>query len=294
MKVENYIRSMLPSMEKVQIKEDLRNLKEELDGKTIPPFVGASDYFNAKYTFKSKDVLALQKIVDRRVDHRAKNLVLLTRTALEQSTANVNTIIDLVEKHYSNDVVRDGMTYLKVNINQYIESMSFMAVFARRLLLVIYGLEGMGSSERVDKALSRDLRWIEKRFSDFLICVKANLKKDKVLKKELEDIPDMVVDVEAAGAVREMKGNNVIDPNSFGLISAKLNPIYHIRMKWTEWQIHRLRQAEEEKELLELKLAHLRNERSGKADAKLEDTIERYEARVQKLQFKTEGMFDDE
>tara|TARA_B100001057_G_scaffold463613_1_gene517915 strand:+ start:133657 stop:134541 length:885 start_codon:yes stop_codon:yes gene_type:complete len=294
MKVENYLRSMLPSMEKVSIKEDLRNLKEELDGKSIPPFVSASEFFSKDYTFKSRDVQELQKIVDRRVDHKAKNLVLLTRAALEQSTANVNSIIDLVEKHYSNDVVRDGMTYLKVNINQYIESMSFMSMYARRLLLVVYGLEAMGSSEAADKALSRDLNWVRKRFNDFLVCVKANLKNDKVLKKELEAIPDMQVKPESAAAVRETVGLDKIDPNSFGLISARLNPIYHIRMAWTKWQVHRLRQAEEEKELLEFKLAYLRNERSGKKDAKLEEVIERYEARVQKLQYKTQEMLEDE
>jgi len=294
MKVENYIRSMLPSMEKVQIKEDLRNLKEELDGKSIPPYVSASEFFDKNYTFKSRDILALQKIADRRVDHRAKNLVLLARTALEQSTKNVGTVIELVDKHYSNDVVRDGMTYLKVNINQYIESMSFMSIYARRLLLVTYGLEAMGNTGTVDKALSRDLRWIEKRFNDFLVCVKANLKKEKVLKKEFEEIPDMQVKPEAIAVVKETVGSNKIDPNGFGFISARLNPAYHIRMAWIKWQVHRLRQAEEEKELLEFKLAHLRNQREGKKDAKLEEIIERYEARVQKLQFQTQEMFEDE
>jgi hypothetical protein len=292
MKIENYVRSVLPSMEKVQIKEDLRNLKEELDGKSIPPFVSAVDYFGKSYTFKSRDILALQKIVDRRVNTRHNNLVQLAHAALEQSSKNVGTVIDMVEAHYSNDVVRDGMTYLKVSINQYIESMSFMSIYARRLLLVIYGLEGMGNTGSIDKALSRDLRWIEKRFNDFLVCVKANLKSEKVLKKEMAAIPDMQVKPEAIAIVRENVGADKIDPNNFGFISAALNPIYHIRMAWTKWQIHRLRLAEEEKELLEFKLAQLRNDAAGKKDARLEEIIERYEGRVQKLQFETEEMMD--
>lgn len=291
MKVENYVRSMLPSMEKVQIKEDLRNLREELDNKSIPPFVNAVEYFNKDYAFKSKDILALQKIVDRRVDDKSKNLIMLSLKALEQSSKNVGVVIDLVEEHYSNDVVRDGMTYLKVSINQYIESMSFMSIFARRLLLVTYGLEGMGSG-KADAALSRDLRWIEKRFSDFLVCVKANLKREKVIKKELEAIPDMVVKPEAAAVVRESVGADKIDPNGFGFISATLNPIYHLRMGWTKWQVHRLRVAEEEKELLNFKLAQLINERDGKKDAKLEEIIERYEARVETLQYQIKEMSD--
>lgn len=283
---------MLPSMEKVQIKEDLRNLKEELDTKSIPPFTSAVDYFDKNYTFKSRDVLALQKIVDRRMDHPAKNLIILAHTALIQSASNVGSIIELVDKHYSNDVVRDGMTYLKVSINQYIESMSFMSMYSRRLLLVVYGLEGMGKDGNLDKGLSRDLAWVEKRFGDFLVCVKANLKSEKVLKKEFDGIPDMQVKVESAAIVRENVGVDKLDPNNFGFISATLNPVYHIRMAWTKWQVHRLRVAEEEKELLEFKLAQLRNERGGKKDAKLEEIIERYEARVQKLQFKTEEMMD--
>ena len=283
---------MLPSMEKVQIKEDLRNLKDELDTKSIPPFVSASEFFDKNYTFKSRDILDLQKTADRRIDHRAKNLVLLARAALEQSASNVSTVIELVDKHYSNDVVRDGMTYLKVNINQYIESMSFMSIYARRLLLVIYGLEAMGSTGKIDKALSRDFRWVEKRFHDFLICVKANLKKEKALKKDFEAIPDMQVKPEAIAVVKESVGGQKLDPHGFGFISAKLHPVYHIRMAWTKFQVHRLRQAEEEKELLEFKLALLINQRTGKKDARLEETIERYESRVQKLQFQTEEMSD--
>jgi len=293
MKVENYIRSMLPSMEKVQLKEDLRNLQDELTTKSIPPFISAADFFSKDYTFKSRDIQEMQKTVNRRIDHRAKNIVLLTKAALEQSASNVSTVMELVDKHYSNDVVRDGMTYLKVNINQYIESMSFMSIYSRRLLLTIYGLEALGSSGAVDKSLSRDLRWIEKRFNDFLVCVTANLKKEKTLKKDFDAIPDMTVKPEAIAAVKESVGGNVIDPNGFGFISASLNPIYHIRMAWTKWQVHRLRQAEEEKELLEFKLAMLINQRAGKKDAKLEETIERYESRVQKLQFQTQEMYDD-
>jgi len=289
MKIENYFRSILPSMEKAKIKEDLRNLQEELDGKTIPPYVGASDFFTRDYSFKSRPIQDLQKRLDKRINHKAKNMVLLTRIALEQSSKNVGTIIDLVEEHYSNDVVRDGMTYLKINLLQYAESMSFMSIYSRRLLLVIYGLEGLGGQE-IDNDLSRDLRWVEKRFTDFLVCLRANLKTEKVIRKELDNIPDMVVKPEAIAAVKETVGITKIDPNEFGFISAKLNPLYHVQMAWTRFQVHRLRQAEEEKQLLEFKLAYLRNEAAGKKDAKLEEIIERYESRVSKLQYQAEEL----
>lgn len=292
MKVEQYVRSMLPSLDKVKIKEDLRNLKEELDGKSIPPFKNAVTFFDKSYKFKSRDIQEMQKRIDRQIDTRAKNYVILVGQTLEHASSNVTALLDLVDKHYSNEVVREGMTYLKVNILQYIESMSFMSIYARRLLLVTYGLEGLGNSSP-DKALSRDLNWLKKRFSDFLVCLKALNKGEKKLTKELAGIPDMVVKPEAAAVVRETVGADKIDPNGFGFISAKLNPFYHLGMLGARWQVHRLRQAEEEKELLNFKLAHLRNEAEGKKDAKLEDIIERYEARVEKLQYQTEEMIAD-
>lgn len=291
MKIENYVRSLLPSFEKVKIKEDLRNLQEVIDGKTLTPYKSASDFFNKDYKFQSRQMQEFQDMSQRSVKHRAKNVILLSKSALEQSNKNLSVIIDLVDEHYSNDVVKDGLTYLKVNLLQYIESLNFMSAYARRLLLMAYALEA-NPKLTIDKGMSRDLRWLEKNFSNYLVCVKAALLSERDFKKKLDDIPELIVEEESVGTVRATAGADKVDPMGFGFISVKMNPIYHLRSLWSRFQIHRLRLAQDEMEQMEFRLAHLRNKREGKADPKLEETIERYEIRIEKARYELEEMLD--
>lgn len=287
MKADKYLQSMIPSLDKMKIKEDLRNLSEELTSKTLPPYQAGKDFFNKDYKFKAKPLAELESRAKRSVDHRAPNLILLTLAGLEQANKNVGAVIDLVDKHYANDVVRDGMTYLKVNLLQYVESMSFLSLYARRLLLVAYGLEALGS-ETPDRDLSRDLQWVERRFDQFLVCLKANLMTEATLTKKLDDIPDIKVQEGTDATVRQTVGANKIDPMGFGFIAARFHPVYHVRKAILRFQNYRHKLAGEEKELLEFKLQNLKNQRDGKRDARLEETIERLEGRVSKMQFEME------
>lgn len=287
MKADKYLQSMIPSFDKLKIKEDLRNLGEELNSKTLPPYQAGKEYFNKGYKFKSKPLAELERRAKLSIDRREPNLILLTLAGLEQAKKNVGVVIDLVDEHYANDVVRDGMTYLKVNLLQYVESMSFLSLYARRLLLVSYGLEALGS-ESPDSDLSRDLKWVEKRFDQFVVCLKANLMTERVIAKKLDEIPDIKVQEGADATVRQTVGANAVDPMGFGFISARFHPVYHVRKLGLRFQNWRHKCAGEEKELLEFKLQHLKNKRDGKRDAKLEETIERLEGRVSKLQYEME------
>lgn len=283
MKIDSYLASLLPSVEQVKVKEQLRNLSEEMTEKTLPPFKAASDYFSPQYKFKSRAMQGLQKRFDRKLDRREKNFILSTLSALELNVKNINKSIEMVDEYFSNDIMKDGMSYLQVNLMQYVESLQFVSMYSRRLLLVAYGVEAMNVPD--ERGLSRDLRWVEKNFEHFLICLKAHFGGVKKLEKSLEDIPDAKATPESVGVLKATAGLNKIDPMEFSFISATLNPIYHGRMAWEKVQRYFYNSASEEKQLLEFKLMNLRMEAEGKQDARLQETIAKVEARVEKLHY---------
>ena len=293
MKSENYILSLLPSFEKVQIKEDLRNLKEELDNNTLPPFKAATGFFTPQYDIKSKWLKEFDGKAKRKMKFREKNIILAVNNAVINTSARIEVLLDMIDKHYSDDIVRDGLTYLKVNILQYIESLTFLTEYANKLLLVAYASETAKFGGEWNKSNSRDMKYLEARYDDFLVVLRVQSIKPKELKAKLDDVPDMVVDAKTAPTVRESVGIMKVDPFSFGLISVSLNPIYHVRMAITRYRVSRMRKAASVKTLLEFKLLHLRNQKEGKKDAKLEELIERYQAQVDKIEFELQEFVDE-
>jgi hypothetical protein len=66
----------------------------------------------------------------------------------------------------------------------------------------------------------------------------------------------------------------------FGFINHRYNPIYHVRLAIAEWQAAKYHEAVEEQKSLELRLMHLKKQRSGQQDAALEKMIDVQEKRM--------------
>ena len=62
-----------------------------------------------------------------------------------------------------------------------------------------------------------------------------------------------------------------------------LNPIYHIRIRIAEWQAAKYQEAKEERSMVELRLLSLKELKSGKDNARLEQQIEYNQERLSKL-----------
>jgi len=71
------------------------------------------------------------------------------------------------------------------------------------------------------------------------------------------------------------------------------NPIYHIRLFLTDLEINRYKSLEDEKRLLELKLAELKAKQQGTDDPKLKKQIEFYENEIRKIEDKLNVILKD-
>ena len=297
MKLTQYISSLLPGFERSELLSDVRLLSKELVEITIPPFEAAAPIYS-KWKFQSKFAQDFAKEFDRntKTEFRGNYVEVLTGT-LVRAQENLDVIERLIEKNFAQDIMRDGLTYMKANILQYLESITFLAKYSRKVLLLTHSSETNMREKRDDRAgkemtpAERD--WLQVNRASFFAVVNIVSGKPKDVETTLAGVPDIIINPDNAQNVLATVGARKLDPYHFGLIPIKMNPIYHIRMAIAEWQVARYNAAIEEKRALEYRLLALKASSDGKKDAKLEEAIEYSEARLAKLNYKLATMEED-
>lgn len=287
MNIKNFVSSLLPSFEKGRILEDLTLLKQELRDYTLPSYVTAAQVF-ARKSPQAKSAQQFDKQFSAKVKVRglSGHYLLVTKGVLERVSANFDMVEGLVQKTFSHDVAASGLTYLKANLIQYVEAMSFAVRYARKLLLWTLSEEDLHLriNGKMTGALTKaETDWLWANRETFSYCLNILGVQTKDLETTLKNIPDLVVVPEQVDVVRETIGDAKLDPMKFNLVGTVLNPIYHVRIAIAEWQVKRLKAAEQEALALEYRLLALRNQAEGKEDAKLDQLIEYTEGRLQKL-----------
>lgn len=297
MNLDKYLKTLMPSLEKKDILDDLSNTREEIRKVTLPIYVSLQKEYGRR-DFKSEEVRAFAATFDKNVKVGIRgNFFTVILTVLQRAVENTDGIEELVNKYYADDVYRSSMTYLKVNLLQYIEALAFMSRYARKLLRWVVQAEltamGIDSTETVSSLTPAEMEWLVSRQRPFFTVVEIlSFEKKKVIPM-LESIPDVLADSQNESYVKRVVGASKLDPLKLGFIPVVLNPIYHVRMAIAEWQVARYQQAQEEKRVLEMRILQLKYLNDGKSDAKLEQQIEYTEGRLGKLNAKLAKMEED-
>lgn len=295
MKIDKFLSSMLPSFEKTRVKEDIGLLREELKEVVLPVYDSAVKAMK-KRDFRAEPIIAFNNDFTSSVKTATKgNFIVVIHESMRNAYENLDMLEVMIDKFYSDDVMRDGMTYLRINLLQYLEAISFASRFSRAILLWTYAAEisAVGEEYEGDEISEGEREWINKNSSTFFQCINIIGLKKKDIEKKLEEIPDVVATEENNQFIPRTIGKHKLDPFHFDLIPVKLNPIYHVRMLITEWQVARHRAAMEEKRMLEFRLLQMKQIESGKDDAKLQERIEYTEGRLQKLRYKLQEMEEE-
>jgi hypothetical protein len=294
--IVDYVASLLPALQRSQIEEDLRLLKEELGDGTLPPYDKATAYFDT-VPFRSKPVLAYEKLFQREVKPPRQYGGFFVRS-INKTLINTQSLLALLEqsmlttfgKHTASGVI----TYSKANQLRLVELLYFTYRYARKLLLWTVYQEMSNASLIYGKPLNTvEEAWLVSHQRAFFKALTVLHLKPEELKHKLESIPDLEVIPEEAAVAEQTQSAQKLDVFSTQLIPIKLNPIYHIRMAVVEFQVARHQVAMEEARLLEYRLLVMKEALDGRRDAKLEQQIEYTENRLKKLKYKLK-QFDEE
>lgn len=296
MKIEKYITSLLPSFERGRILEDLSLMRKELVEFTLPPYVTAAQMYTT-LKFQAKSTQNFDKEFARNARTKIPgNYIKVVSVVLERVSERFAQIEALVTKAYARDVTAGGITYLRANLLQYVEAISFSLRYSRHLLLWTLSEENLTTnpqSELVSALSKAEKEWLWTRREAFAHCMVILAIPTRDLETSLKGIPDLIAIPGQTEIAQQNLGSDRLDPLKFGLIPLALNPIYHLRIAIAEWQVARQKAAEQEALALEYRLLALRGSVDGVADAKLEQQITYTEGRLQKLNRKIAEMEGD-
>ena len=289
MVILDYVSSLLPSVQRTRVEEDLRVLKEELNEATLPPYKQLDGYFS-EVPFRSTSVKDFDSLYQREVKPKRSfsgHYVSSLYKILTHTQTILSTIEETVMRSFGQQNATVSITYSKANQLRLIEILYFVYQYSRKLLLWTIHNEMENAHAVYGKPLNNaESAWMFEHRRAFFNAVSTLQLKPEEVKWRLEAIPDLEVIPEEAKVAEQTQSMRKLDAFETHLIPIKLNPIYHIRMAVVEFQAARHQAAMEERKLLEYRLLALKDLRAGKTDARLEQQILYTENRLKKLNYK--------
>lgn len=290
MKIVNYIASLLPSFDRQRITTHIASMQTDLGATTLKVYKDASALYD-KHPFKSKFNKDFEKLYRAKLKgHKAKNFVSGICAILATLPEKLALMDSLVSSNFAKDVQKDGMTYKKVNVLKYLDVCDFVLSYTDRVLLYSMAsetYENLGVEAEIHSDFVPAMtKWLMANQINFLEALKVLELPVKEVKDKLESVPDLTIhlDSEKVGMAKETIGEHRLDPIGLGfLITTWANPVYKLRMAFTEWQVARYKAKQEEKRALEYRLLALQESYEKKTDPKLKQTIDYTQGRLKKL-----------
>lgn len=295
MNILEFSRSLLPDFTRARILEDIEITRRELNEATLPPYRTAEDLFGKKKLLSTYSQ-TFESVFDRdvKINHKGNFIVGIYET-LENMVENIDMVERLVHRRFASDVIKDAMTIFKLNLLQYVEMMSFVVKYARRLLIVVLTAEvnAANKENEMDGILDSEIQYLAAGRDSFNRGIRVMSDKKKTVEDRFDSIPEIGANDDAIQIANATAEPLDLDPFAFGLIPLGLNPIYHVRLAISEWQAKRYRTAEEESRMLEFRLLQLQEIAKGNKDAALQQQIEYNQNRLNKLRYSLKEMEED-
>lgn len=291
MKIMDFVKSLLPSLQKNQITEDLRITLSELEEVVTPSYRFATEYLKTSKLKSDKNKeLATQfyRNFDLQGSSKQPSYIGEVNRRIEFIKENVVYLRELVEKDFDELTVSEGMTAKKVVVVRAASALSFISRFSTDLLNYMYVQEAIAVNAELDESLQLSpaaLKHVERNIGNFASVLSDFGIPNKDFSKILLSIPEVVISSKTDQALKGMYSDQQLDPFKSSYIQGFTgNPIYHLRMVIAEWQSNRYKANKDKKKTLELRLLHLKLQNEGKDDPKIEQEINYVQSRVDKIE----------
>jgi len=289
MRLVSYLRSLLPKLDKRTVRDELRDLRGELNEYVLPSYDRARELLTTD-RFSDDFVSEFEKAFHNEIRHRYRgNFIEVSYHIFSKLDKHLSTLEEAVDKHKGEEIVIGSITYHRAQILRLSELIYFVLRYSRRLL--IYTLMRETELIRQDQPRgSLDLteaqkQWLFSNHMAYIAGVRIFIKDDREFKKRLDEIPDLKFDEERVREHAATAGMSKLDP--FGVaaqgFAPALNPIYHIRMRYEDWQNYRYENAKEDKRMVEYQIQDLKHALEQESNPRLEQALEYQRDRLVKI-----------
>ena len=289
MKLFEYVKGLMPHIEKSRVTEDLRITSAELDQVAIPSYRVAAEHFKSS-KMRSKANQSITTDFYRAFKgqgSKRSNLADEIYARLPDVLENVAYITDQVETILERDVIREGLTAKKVSLIRAAEGMSYISRYSVDLLNYLYINESAELGTETDDALAlspAQIRHVEHNITRFAQLFTDLGVPNTVLAKIILAVPDVIINDRTSSGLQGLYREVELDPLSAGYMTGFVgNPIYHVRLIVAEWQASRYKANKDKKKMLELRLLHLKMAQDRRSDPKLDQEIEYLQGRIDRI-----------
>ena len=296
----NFLSSLLPRLNKIDVLEDIRITRGELENIVKPVYEDASRHFVNGKNIKSESLTVLNKVFIRNleqvihmekihVNRKRDNLILAVNDRIANLIENAKEIESKIEAVFEKDILRDGLTAKKAVLIRAAEYLSFISRYTIDLANYAYNEELYIRS--LDDSF-RDIppakiKLIEKNMPAFATLLGFFSIDPEEFKSRYESVPDVFVTITNYEKLSSVYDESKLNPVSAPIMTGfEYSPIYHIGTLWAEWQAARYKSYADKKQMLELKRLALQTEEQERKDPKIKKQIEILNERITKLDYK--------
>lgn len=294
MDITSFIRALLPSFGKKDVREKLRIIARKITDLVQPSLELYLEAINEK-ALKSaygknflKDVLAI-------IPPRMRTIDKPYGTVLYAALLNASKLIDQLElyigKNLSETVAVEGLTYQKASVIRLIELLDFFADYSGRQLAYLIASEtNIEAFDRPDgKPFNQaELNYITNNQAAFFRMLEMLNGDPKKIMTAIEGIPEVIMSDAAVSEVPALAGASA-DPLLLGSIPGISHIFHWVGLRRVDWDVECYEALQKSKRSNELRLESLRMRRSGNMDAQAESVIEGYERQLVLIRAKIAG-----
>lgn len=290
MSLVTYLKSLVRTIGKEDLFEDIRITKKELSDKLIPLYTDAATYF-ASHTMKSGHVTSLNgefmRTAGKGEGH--KNMFSYIAAALPKILSNLDVLADAIDKSLDTKLVTEAASLRQAMLIKDLDLISFASNYSFRLLTFVYKMEGdeIKASSFDDLNMPPPLvKMIITNIFTYARILKTFGVSSEKFYTNLMDLRDIPLDANSIEAMKTLEENSLIkELDTLTPVGFEGNPIFHFRLMIAEWQANRYKLNQETKQYLELKLMTLKMANEKTSDPKIEKEIEYIASRIDKLTY---------
>lgn len=294
----NFISSMPRRLSSKDIAEDLRTTKKEFTEGVLPFFETFSEYYS-KNGFKSPLALGLVESFNRNFHgdriRSGKTPIPTMYQCLKNAQKNFDYVVKEQDNLLEQDILQDGLTAKKSILIRAGAQIGMLGRYALDLATVILDAE----TRALDPNTTQDTKPIAKKQNDIVSMMPGFAGMLEVygmdpqeFKKNLMDLPDVVLNSQTAAALAGVYREEKLDPLSSAQVARfDSNPIYRLRLFAAEWQANRYKAYKDKKKMLELRLLNLQQVQEKTPNpaiesqiAYLQNRIDGYEAKMKRME----------
>ena len=284
MKIGIYLKRLLPKFSRGLVVDDIEQLEKILAQVNLPVLESvARQCSNRK--FKSENTAKQIKLFESQLRGLAKgNFADILLSAHKRLVDVLRFLKSIAETDLGDTIFRDGITYKRVTLLQYIEAMDFFLTHTRlwlRWVLVSERFYDNPSLDAPDNVFTpAQQRMLEQNIGAYISAVRLVFNDRRALEEGFSSIPEnLVYSDDSAALVEKTTGIARLDPFSLGFFTPGTSPIYWLRMNIAEHRHKSYKKALEERTALELRLLALEGDDSPATLNEIEYT----EGRLAKL-----------